>query len=93
MCLKHLYLSELVTFTMQPAPVTGIDITQLSQEQLQSLAMAARVLRKRVEELVSRVTDYLEKLVDMTPAAQAEATQRVVQEWTDPVTAAGVVAA
>jgi hypothetical protein len=65
---------------MQPATVTGGAVTQLSQEQLQSLTVAAGVLRKEVGEVIKDVIDYPGKLGDVAPIVQLEATQRLLDE-------------
>jgi hypothetical protein len=63
---------------MQPATVVGgaQEAGHLSQEQLQALSMAARILGKGVEEVTKDMTDYIEKLMDVEPEAKEEAIQK-----------------
>ncbi len=57
---------------MQPATVHQVasEAALLSREQLQSLARAANVLGREVEEVTSDVTNYVQQLQGLTPAAQ-----------------------
>jgi hypothetical protein len=43
--------------------------TQLTQEQWQSLTVAARVLENWLEEVFRNVTQFLEKFADVKPSA------------------------
>ena len=67
---------------MQPATVEQVapEATLLSREQLQTLARAATVLGREVEEVTSDVTEYVQQLQGLAPAALAAATQDAVQQ-------------
>ncbi len=58
---------------MQPATVEQVapEATLLSREQLQTLARAATALGREVEEVTSDVTEYVQQLQGLAPAAQA----------------------
>jgi hypothetical protein len=77
---------------MQPATVDQVasEATLLSREQMQSLAREANALGREVEEVTRDVTNYVQQLQGLTPAAQAAATRDAVQQWMD--CAAGVEA-
>ncbi len=80
---------------MQPATVEQVapEATLLSREQLQTLARAATVLGREVEEVTSDVTEYVQQLQGLAPAALAAATQDAVQQWVDRAAGAEAVAA
>ncbi len=80
---------------MQPATVEQVaaEATLLSREQLQTLASAATVLGREVEEVTSDVTEYVQQLQGLSPAALAAATQDAVQQWVDRAAEAEAVAA
>ncbi len=63
-------------------------LPRLSREQLQSLARVANVLGREVEEVTSDVTNYVQQLQGLTPAALLAATCDAVHQWMD--RAAGV---
>ncbi len=67
--------------------------TLVSQEQLQTLARAAMVLGREVEEVTIDVTEYVQQLQGLAPAALAAATQDAVQQWVDRAAGAEAVAA
>jgi hypothetical protein len=62
---------------MQPATADQVasEAGLLSREQLQTLARAATVLGREVEEVTSNVTNYVQQLQGLTPAALAAATR------------------
>jgi hypothetical protein len=70
---------------MQPATVDRVasESALLSREQLQSLARVANVLGRKVEEVTSDVTNYVQQLQGLTPAALATATRDAIQQWMD----------
>jgi hypothetical protein len=80
---------------MQPATVEQVapEATLLSREQLQTQARAAAVLGREVEEVTSDVTEYVQQLQGLAPAALAAATQDSVQQWEDRAAGAEAVAA
>ncbi len=80
---------------MQPATVEQVaaEATLLSWEQLQSLARAATVLGREVEEVTRDVTKYVQQLQGLSPAALAAATQEAVQQWEDRAAGAEALAA
>jgi hypothetical protein len=80
---------------MQPATVDQVasEAALLSREQLQTLARAATVLGREVEEVTSDVTEYVQQLQGLSPAALAAATQEAVQQWVDRAAGAEAVAA
>ncbi len=61
LCLIASAVSEFLSFTIQPVTVPGSAVTQQSQEQLQSLTVASRVLRKGVEKVIGNVNNCLDK--------------------------------
>jgi hypothetical protein len=79
---------------MQPATVDQVasEAALLSRDQLQSLARAANVLGREVEEVTSNVTNYVQQLQGLTPAALAAATRDSVQQWMDRASGAEAVA-
>jgi hypothetical protein len=80
---------------MQPETVEQVaaEATLLSREQLQTLARAVTVLGREVEEVTSDVTEYVQQLQGLSPAALAAATQDAVQQWVDRAAGAEAVAA
>jgi hypothetical protein len=80
---------------MQPATVDQVasEAALLSWEQLQSLARAANVLGREVEEVTSDVTDYIQQLQGLSPAALAAETCDTVQKWMERAAGAEAVAA
>ncbi len=80
---------------MQPATVEQVapEATLLSREQLQTLARAVTVLGREVEEVTSDVTEYVQQLQGLSPAALAAATQDAVQQWEDRAAGAEAAAA
>jgi hypothetical protein len=80
---------------MQPATVEQVvpEATLLSREQLQTLARAAKALGREVEEVITDVTEYVQQLQGLAPAALAAATQDAVQQWVDRAAGAEAVAA
>jgi hypothetical protein len=80
---------------MQPATVEQVapEATLLSQDQLRALARAAAVLGREVEEVTRDVTEYVQQLQGLAPAALTAATQDAVQQWIDRAAGAEAVAA
>jgi hypothetical protein len=80
---------------MQLATVDQVasEAALLSWEQLQSLARAANVLSREVEEVTSDVTNNDQQLQGLAPAALAAATWDAVQQWMDRAAGAEAVAA
>ncbi len=80
---------------MQPATVDQVasEAALLSREQLQSLARAANVLGREVEEVTGDVTNCMQQLQGLSPAALAAATHEAIQQWMDCAAGAEAVAA